>query len=206
VVNRRVETAFVVGAPLALAILELFHPHPDDLFRLDLKVWMIVHYLQIFLFPLAALALVVLVRDRRGFAASLCRAAAFVFGVTWVAFDTAAGVTTGILLQAAHASGAPEAWRASIMAVWAHPIVGGGATPDSAPPLLAVAGSLAWAVGTLAAAATLRRAGNSWTPVVLLVISAASFGVFRTHAWPGGPIAFGALAAAAAWTRWKSPS
>jgi hypothetical protein len=203
--NPRVETAFVVGAPLTLAILELFHPHPHDLFSLDLKAWMAVHYLQILLFPLAALALVLLVRDARGFAASLCRTAAFVFAVTWVAFDTTAGVTTGILLQAAHASGAPEAWRAPIMAVWAHPIVGGGATPDSAPPLLAITGSLAWAVGTLAAAATLRRAGSSWIPVGLLVISSASFAVFKTHAPPGGPIAFGALAAAAAWVRWKSP-
>jgi len=45
-----------------------------------------------------------------------------------------------------------------------------------------------------------------WTPVALLAISAVSFGVFRTHAWPGGPVAFGALALATAWLRWKAPS
>jgi len=204
--NRRVEAAFVVGAPLALAVLEVFHPHPHDLFRLDLGAWMRVHYLQIVLFPLAALALGLLVRDRRGFAVGLCWVGAFVFGVTWVAFDTAAGVTTGILLQAAQASGSPEAWRAPVMAVWAHPIVGGAAAPDSAPPLLAVAGSLAWSIGCLAAAFALRRAGRSWIPVVLLAISGVSFGVFKTHASPGGPIAFGALAAAAAWLRWEAPA
>jgi hypothetical protein len=201
--NRPLETAFMVGAPLALAILEIFHPDPHDLLRLDLKAWMVVHYLQIFLFPLAALALVLLVREQRGFAVGLCRVGAFVFGVTWVAFDTAAGVTTGILVGAAHASGTPEAWRAPIMAIWAHPIVGGGATPDSAPPLLAVAGSLAWLIGCLAAGFRLRRAGTSWIPGVLLAISAVSFSVFRTHAWPGGPIAFGGLAAAAAWVRFR---
>ena len=201
----RVETALVVGAPLLLAILELFHPHPHDLFRLDLRAWMAVHYLQIMLFPLAALALMRLVRGRSGFAAGLCRVAAFVFGVTWIAFDSVAGVATGILLQAAHASGSSEAWRAPVTTIWAHPIVGGGATPDSAPPLLAVAGSLAWGIGSLAAAYTLRRAGSSWIPVGLLVISSMSFAVFKTHAPPGGPIAFGALAAAAAWVRWKSP-
>jgi hypothetical protein len=32
-----------------------------------------------------------------------------------------------------------------------------------------------------------------------------SFGVFKTHAPPGGPIAFWALAAAAAWLRWEAP-
>jgi hypothetical protein len=37
------------------------------------------------------------------------------------------------------------------------------------------------------------------------VISSASFAVFKTHAPPGGPIAFGALAASAAWVRWKAP-
>jgi hypothetical protein len=41
--------------------------------------------------------------------------------------------------------------------------------------------------------------------VGLLVISSMSFAVFKTHAPPGGPIEFGALAAAGAWVRWKSP-
>lgn len=204
--TRRLDVAFTVVAPLALAVLEIFHPHPHDLFHLDLKAWMAVHYLQIIFFPLVALALALVVRGRRGFTPGLCRVAAFIFGVTWVAFDTAAGVTTGILLQAAQASGSPEAWRAPVMAVWAHPIVGSGAVPDAAPPLLAVAGSLAWLVGCVAAAVSLRRGGSSWVPVVLLVISAASFLVFKTHAWPGGPIAFGALAAAAAWRCWTAPA
>jgi hypothetical protein len=203
-VNRRLEAVFVIGAPLALAVLEIFHPQPHDLFRLDLQAWMAVHYLQIVLFPLVALALAFLVRGQRGFAAGLCRLGAFVFGVTWIAFDTAAGVTTGILLQAAQASGSPEAWRAPVMAIWAHPIVGSGAMPDAAPPLLAVAGSLAWTIGCLAAAFALSRGGSSWVPAVLLVISGVSFLVFKTHAWPGGPIAFGALAAAAAWVRWTA--
>jgi len=192
-VNGRAETAFMVGASLALP--------PRDILQLDLGAWMVVHYLQIVLFPLAALALSFLVRGRPGFAAGLCRVGAFLFGVTWVAFDTAAGVTTGLLVAAARASGAPDAWRPPIMTVWTHPIVGGGATPDSAPPLLAVAGSLAWMIGCLAAAFVLRRAGSSWIPVALLAISAVSFLVFRSHTWPGGPLAFGGLAAAAAWTR-----
>ena len=120
--------------------------------------------------------------------------------MSWVAFDTAAGVTTGILLEAARASGTPEVWRAPVMAVWNHPIVGAGASPGSAP-LLAVTGTFAWLIACLAAGFTLRRAGSSWPPVLLLAISAVAFGVFRTHAAPGGPIAFGALAAAAAWIR-----
>ena len=129
--NQRIETAFVVGAPLTLAVLELFHPQPHDLFGLDLRAWMAVHYAQILLFPLTALALATLVRHRQGFAAALCRGGAFVFGVTWIAFDSVAGVATGILLRNAEASAAPETWRAPVMSIWAHPIVGGA--PDTVP-------------------------------------------------------------------------
>ena len=60
--RQRLETVFVV-VPLALALLELYHPQPHDLFRLDLRAWMTVHYLQIVLFPLVALALADLVEQ-----------------------------------------------------------------------------------------------------------------------------------------------
>jgi hypothetical protein len=69
--------------------------------------------------------------------------------------------------------------------------------------VLAVVGSLAWLVGTLAATVAVRRAGSSWVPVVLLVASALGLTVFRTHAWPGGPITFGTLGAAGAWLQWE---
>jgi hypothetical protein len=189
-------TVLVFGAPLALAILELFHPHPHDVFDLDLQTWLVVHYLQMPLMPLAALAAVVLVRGRSGFDAAICRVGMFTFAVTYTAFDTAAGIVTGVLVKAAHATGTPEAWRAPVMEVWTHPILGGA--PGSVP-LLAVLGAVAWLVGALAAAVAVRRAGCSWPPVVLLVVSALGLVVFRTHAWPGGPVTFGSLAAAAAW-------
>jgi hypothetical protein len=205
--QRFFETALIVGAPLALAILESFHPQPralanHDLLHLDqhLPTWLLVHYLQIVLFPLVALAMVVLVRNGSGIAVALCHVAMFVFAVSYVAFDTAAGVVTGILVQAAQASGTPEAWRAPVTEIWTHPIVGGA--PDTTP-VLAVVGTMAWTVGTLAAAVGIRRAGYSWIPVVFLIISAFGLFLFRTHAWPGGPVSFGALAAGGAWLLWE---
>src|SRR5262249_44111887 len=134
----------------------------------------------------AALALARIVRDRRGFAATLCRVGAFVFGVSRIAFDTAAGVTTGILLESARAGGASEAWRAPITAIWEHPIVGAGASPDSAP-LLAVAGTIAWLVGCLAAAFTLLRARSSWIPAALLATSGVSFSCSEPMLRPVAP-------------------
>src|SRR4030095_8201870 len=94
------EMLLCVGAPLLLAIVEIFHPHPHDLLKLDLRAWLFVHYSQILLFPLAALAVAMLVRTQTGAAAMICRVAMFVFGVTYVAFDTVAGLVTGILVKA----------------------------------------------------------------------------------------------------------
>jgi len=187
-----------VTAPLLLAIVELFHPHPHDLLNLDLTRWMTVHYVQLALFPLAALAECYLVAGG-GFAAKICRFAMFVFAVSYIAFDTAAGVVTGVLVHSAVATGAPEAWRAPIMAVWDHPVIGGSI---HGTPALAVIGTTAWLVGSLSAAVALRRASQSWVPTVALIASALGLLVFRTHAWPGGPLTFGALALAAATTRW----
>jgi hypothetical protein len=195
------EIALVVGAPLLLAVVELFHPHPHDLLNLDVDTWLAVHYAQIPLFPLSALAVVALVRGRVGVAATVCRVAMFVFAVSYTAFDTAAGAVTGILIKAAHKSGTPDAWRAPIDAVWTHPITGG--SPLIAAPLLAVLGTFALPVGAVAAAFSLKRAGNSWPPVVLLALSSFGIGIFKTHAWPGGPLTFGGLAVAAGWLLWE---
>ena len=190
-----------VGAPLALAVLELFHPHPGNLLTLDVRPWLVVHYAQIVLFPLSAVAVALLVRGRDDIAATICRAAMFLFAASYVAFDTAAGVVTGILVDAAQRSGAADAWRPAIDAVWAHPIVGG--SPLGPPPFLAVLGSVALSVGAIAAAVSLRRVGRSWAPVVLLAISSFGIAAFKTHAWPGGPATFGGIAIAAAWLEWE---
>ena len=194
------EGIFTIGAPLSLATLEIFHPIPHDLFHIDLRRWMVVHYAQIGLFPLCALSVVVLTRPASGFCANLCKVAMFVFAILFVAFDTAAGVVTGALLTTAQASGQLESYRSPIMTVWTHPVIGG-----SGSPMFAIAGSIAWSVGAVAAAFVVRRAGSSWGPVVLLIISAFGMSIFKTHAWPGGPITFGALSLAAAWLFFSHP-
>ena len=188
------ESALVVGAPLALAVLEIFHPHPHDVMNLDTRVWLLVHYLQIPLFPLSALAAALLLRGSFGLLTVMVRIALFVFAVSFTAFDTAAGVVTGILVKAAQSSGSPAAWTPAIETVWRHPVVGGA---PGTTPLLAVLGSIAWSVGLMGIAVDRWRVQRSWVITLLLVISAFGLSVFQTHAWPGGPVTFGALAAAA---------
>jgi hypothetical protein len=189
------ETILVVGAPFSLAVLEMFHPHPHDLVHLDLQTWLLVHYLQIPLFPLASLATMALVRGLSGFAVAMCRVGMFVFALTYTAFDTAAGVVTGVLSETAQATSTPEASHRPVMEVRTCPTFGGA---PGTVPLFAVLGTVAWLVGALAAAVAVRRDGCSWIPVVLLGVSALGLVVFQTHTWPGGPVTFGSLAAAAA--------
>jgi hypothetical protein len=47
------------------------------------------------------------------------------------------------------------------------------------------------------------RPGGSWAPVALLALSSFGIPIFKTHAWPGGPLTFGGFAVAAAWLQWE---
>ena len=197
-----VDGLFIPAVLAALAAVELLHPHPHELLRLDVNVWLAVHYAQIPLFALAAIAVASLVRGMPGIAPAVCRTAMFVFATSYIAFDTAAGVVTGILVSAARAAAARDAWQAAIDAVWTHPVV--GAAPSVGLPLLAALGSVALSVGAVTAAIALRRSGRSWPPLVLLVAASFGLAIFRTHAWPGGPLTFGGMSVASAWLLWEA--
>ena len=80
--RRICELALILGAPLILAIVECFHPHPHDLLELDVQTWLWVHYAQIPLFPLAALAVVELVRGRTGIPAIALSVGTVAAGIT----------------------------------------------------------------------------------------------------------------------------
>jgi hypothetical protein len=154
---------------------------------------------------LSALGMTALVRGYKGLAPGVCRVAMFVFAASYIPFDTAAGVATGVLVQASRASTDPAAWRPAVEAIWAHPVVGGSGA-ISPPPLLAVLGTLAWALGGMAAVIALKRDRHTWAPCLLLLGSAFGLLIFKTHAWPGGPFTFGGLAIATAWLLWERQS
>jgi pimeloyl-ACP methyl ester carboxylesterase len=63
--------------------------------------------------------------------------------------------------------------------------------------------SVAWSLGTTAAAWVVWRRRDSLVAAILLVVSGLGLSIFKTHAWPGGPVSFGALALAAAWLQWQ---
>jgi len=187
--------------PLLLAVLAYFHPQPQDLLKLDVESWLFVHYAQIPLFPLVALSIAALLGHCRDLTATVSRVALFVFAVSFVAFDAAAGAVTGILVQAAQASSDPESWRAAIDTVWWHPIF--GQVRQGHIPSLAAIGAASLSIATVAAALSLHRAGRPAVPLVLLALSGFGLQVFNTQAWPGGPLTFGGIALAVAWLQWQ---
>ena len=64
-------------------------------------------------------------------------------------------------------------------------------------------GAIALSIGTVAAGITLKSTGSSWGPVVLLALSGFGISIFRTHAWPGGPLTFAGISVAGAWLLWE---
>ena len=182
----------LLGAPFALAILEVFHPErPSSASEaVEQGVWfMWFHFIQVPLIGLIALAVYLLTDGLEGRAVSVSRWAIGVFAVFFSAYDAAAGIGTGYALRNAQglSAGAQEAIYEAVKDMPVVSLIFG----------LSVVGSLAWAVSLVAAAVALRRSGASLGPFILLILA----GVFLLggHPYPAGTLAFGSFFVAAAW-------
>jgi hypothetical protein len=182
----------LLGAPLALAILEIFHPErPNSASEaVEQGVWfMWFHFIQVPLIGLMALAVYLLTAGMEGLATGMSRWAIGAFAVFFSAYDAAAGIGTGYALRNARglSAGAQEAIYEAVKDMPVLSLIFG----------LSVVGTLGWVVALVAAALSLRRAGASLGPFVLLILA----GVFLLggHPYPAGTLAFGSFFLAAAW-------
>ena len=96
----------LLGAPLALALLALFHarnlePTVYQALSLGVNRWLVVHAAQLILFGLMGLAIYLLVEGYSGPGATVCRVSAGVFVLFYGAFDVLAGIAPGILIKSA---------------------------------------------------------------------------------------------------------
>jgi hypothetical protein len=187
----------LLGAPFALAILEIFHPErPSSASEaVEQGVWfMWFHFIQVPLIGLIALAVYLLTDGLEGRAVSVSRWAIGVFAVFFSAYDAAAGIGTGYALRNAQglSAGAQEAIYEAVKDMPVVSLIFG----------LSVVGSLAWVVSLVAAAVALRRSGASLGPFILLILA----GVFLLggHPYPAGTLAFGSFFVAAAWLEFAS--
>jgi hypothetical protein len=188
--SRLARRLVLLGAPLALAVLEVFHPREEDLAgaigEADWFFWF--HMIQLPLVGLVAVAAFLLTARLTGPLVASSRWAVGVFAVFFSAYDAAAGIATGYVLR--NAQGLPAESQTAIFEA-AHDMPG-----PSLIFLLSVVGTGAWTVALVTAGVALRRAGASRTTFALLIFA----GVFLLggHPFPFGTLAFGCFFLAAA--------
>ena len=182
----------LLGTPLVLTILMIFHPSPYDNVAGELMPiagwWIALHTIGFLLFALMGAAVWMFTAGLRGVFATLSRVAAVVFAVFYDAGDAIAGISAGILARSAEVGALGE--RAAVVAIetlWADPL----------KTLLFDIGRDAWIVALATAAVALYRAGASRLPLVLLALPA--FLVTFDHAFPFGSLTFGTFFVIAAW-------
>jgi hypothetical protein len=191
----RLRRLILIGTPLLVGILLLFHPTPDPvemeqaeqlggaaLYAVFAPVadrFLAVHVLFAPVLALLGLSVVLLLDGVRGSAANASRVSAFVFAVTYIMYETIVGTGSGLLLQDAAAL-PPDEQAVIVDAV----------TRNFADPLfgdisvLTGLAALAWLLAVTLAALALRRSGK---PLVACILLGLSF-IFAFHAPPVGPI------------------
>jgi hypothetical protein len=190
----RGEAAFMIGVPLAWALLLLFHPSGEgDQVYLDVKdevtKMLAVHVGMLLFIPLIAVAVYLLLRGVEGAAAQISRIALVPFVVFFSAWETLQGIATGIL--AAELNGRPVNERASgaalIQDFAEHPLA-----RDLG--VFASIGTLSILIAMIAAGIALRREAGAPLSVAILL---GLFGfLIGAHPPPFGPIGLLCFAAA----------
>jgi hypothetical protein len=182
----------LLGSPLALALLEIFHPErPTSAGEaVEQGAWfMWFHIIQVPLIGLIALAVYLLTEGLEGRAVRVSRWSIAVFAVFFSAYDAAAGIATGYALRSAQGLSAERqaAVHEAVIDMPGLSLIFG----------LSIVGTGAWVVSLIAAAMALRRAGAPRGPFILLILA----GVFLMggHPYPAGTLAFGCFFLATAW-------
>ena len=109
--------AIVIGAPVALAVVEVWHPQfaagAEQTLLPVADRWLAIHLIQLPLLVLLALALYLLVAGVDSAAATIARLGSVVFAALYSALDAVAGIATGVLakeaagLESGHAPSSP---------------------------------------------------------------------------------------------------
>ena len=176
--------AFVIGVPLAWAVLLWFHPdvNPDDVYgslQDDVTAYLVVHVGTLVFIGLMGAALYVVVRGMPGTAAKVSRLAIGPFVLLYGAWEAVIGIAIGVMVE--HGNDAPLGQRPAV-AETIQSVGSSGIIGDAG--IVGIAGSLAWAVAVIAAAVAYRNAGAPTLAWVLLGLSA----LVASHPPPIGPI------------------
>ncbi len=182
----RLRRVLILLPPLLLAGLEIVHPRPDVTAQavMDVSTWFAVfHGIQLALAGLVALS-VLLLADTYGRALAWpTQVGLWLFLIFFSAYDTIAGIGTGLAMRSARdLTAAQQEGVFEVVKDW----------PGVSPPFaLSIVGTGGWllAVGALALAA--RRQGAPRPEWVFLGLAAVF--LLAGHPAPGGTLAFGCL-------------
>ena len=182
----RAEAAFVVGVPLAWAVLLLFHPTGDDYYDVisdRVTPWLVVHLGTMVFIPLLAAAMFVLLRGIDGTAATVSRVALVVFAVVYAAYEVTVGIGSGILGDAIN--GLPAGQRAAGAELLA------SYNESDVITVLSTVGSVAWLVAVMAAGVALYRRAHTASSVAVVALFLVSAPGIVIHVTPFGPVGLG---------------
>jgi hypothetical protein len=178
----------LLGAPISLGLLEIWHP-ANVFFNEMLSHshhgdwWLILHILQLPLFPLVATSIWLLLQKTDNLFAYFSRIALWIFAVSYTALDTIAGIATGILFRYVRGTSLVDGDDAYdhmfdlFLTLFNLDMPGGTIIMN-----LAV---WSWVAAILLAAVALYIKGVNRAGVILIGISALTF---QSHVHPYGPI------------------
>jgi len=181
----RQELMFLIGVPLAWAVLLLFHPSGEgDTIYQDISdkvtTWMVVHVGMMIFIPLMAVVVFVLLRGLESTAAQVSRVAVVIFAVFYGTYETLQGIGNGILAE--QVNDLPAAERGT----------GSELIQDFAENIfardfgvLSSIGGTAFLVAMLAAGIALKRGAGAPTSVLVLLGFAGI--LITAHPPPFGP-------------------
>jgi hypothetical protein len=191
-----VRQAVLFGAPLLMAIATVLHPLPPfsepgmlEFLRPRLSLWMGVHLVQLGLVLLLGIVLWFLTEGLPGRAATVSRVATACFLVFYAAFDSIAGIGTGLLAKLLERAPPIDPGTAAdvVDRFWL--------ARFDAPvgPLIGIA-DLSWLTAVVAAALALRSHHAPRAALLLLLVAGIAFAI--DHPMPTGTVGMLALLAA----------
>jgi hypothetical protein len=138
----------LLGTPLALAILNLFHPSSMAI-RANLNWWITLHILNLPLFALAGLAAILLLAGGHSIIATSSRVLLIIFAVVYPAFDALLGIGSGIMVR--FATTLPASQQGPIL------LASSEIFHDPITLTIGFVGNMAWLLGILTGVLALAR-------------------------------------------------
>jgi hypothetical protein len=180
------EIAFLVGIPLAWAVLLLFHPTGggEAVTYADVQnqvtAWLVVHIGMMLFIPLMAVAVYLLLRGIEGTAARISRIALVPFVVVYGAYEVLLGIGAGILVQDVNGlAGSEKAAGAALVNEFTDNVLIRGFS------VLSSIGALAFITAMIAAGVAVRR--EAAAPLAVPILLGLSGFLITAHPPPFGP-------------------